>query len=437
VSDGKNNAKKNTTYYTFGANKFVPVSSQPLARKGLPIKTYSRTATDLGQNRTNDTATPNKPDPPRGTGGRKTNAQVSVIKTLPKMKTLPTIITEPTIMTIPATNANKPGSTIMIEPTIMMEPPIMIESTTMIEPTITTIQVNDTILTTFDPIIPVHTSTVPENSLATLNTPPIVAEPLSPASQFQATMDTILDDEVMRTGGSTAEEFVADSMEFDFDWPGLDTLVSESEKEQTSGKDEGYSTGSSASDRSSPTSSVEETEMVVLSMQENNMAVQSLQETNSEISVPIMNVENIMMDAEGIEFTLLDNTNAETDFHPSDVQQPIDAPSGTVVHTFNSVADLLKTFNPDQSKQGKKHKTGPIPQPLEKLPPQNIDNVLRCREYRSNKNKKLAQEMDELEALEEKNRELRKQEKKITEKLAQAQTAYLRLIREGRVKYCV
>jgi len=432
VSDGKNNAKKNTTYYTFGANKFVPVSSQPLARKGLPIKTYSRTATDLGQNRTNDlatnntatndTATPNKPDPTRGTGGTKTNAQVSVIKTLPKMTTLPTIITEPTIMTMPAINTNKPGSTIMIERTIM------------IGPTITTIQANDTILTTFDTIhpaidtlIPVHTSTVPDNSLATLNTPSIEAEPLSPASQFQATMDTILDDEVMRTGGSTAEEFVADSMEFDFDWPGLDTLVSESEKEQTSGKDEGYSTGSSASDRSSPTSSVEETDL----------AVQSMQETNNEISVPVMNIENIMIDAEGIEFTLLDDTNVETSFHPLDVQQPIAAPSGTVVHTFNSVADLLKTFSPDQPKQGKKHTTGPIPQPLEKLPPQNINNVLRCREYRSNKNKKLAQEMDELEVLEEKNRELREQEKKITEKLAQAQAAYLRLIREGRVKYCV
>lgn len=432
MSDGKNNAKKNTTYYTFGANKFVPVSSQPLARKGLPIKTYSRTATDLGQNRTNDlatnntatndTATPNKPDPTRGTGGTKTNAQVSVIKTLPKMTTLPTIITEPTIMTMPAINTNKPGSTIMIERTIM------------IEPTITTIQANDTILTTFDTIlpaidtlIPVHTSTEPENSLATLNTPSIEAEPLSPASQFQATMDTILDDEVMRTGGSTAEEFVADSMEFDFDWPGLDTLVSESEKEQTSGKDEGYSTGSSASDRSSPTSSVEETDL----------AVQSMQETNNEISVPVMNIENIMIDAEGIEFTLLDDTNVETSFHPLDVQQPIAAPSGTVVHTFNSVADLLKTFSPDQPKQGKKHTTGPIPQPLEKLPPQNINNVLRCREYRSNKNKKLAQEMDELEVLEEKNRELREQEKKITEKLAQAQAAYLRLIREGRVKYCV
>ena len=177
--------------------------------------------------------------------------------------------------------------------------------------------------------------------------------------------------------------------------------------------------------------------MAVQSMQETDLAVQSMQETNSEISVPVMSIENIMMDAEGIEFTLLDDTNVETGFHPSDVQQLIAAPSGTVVHTFNSVADLLKTFSPDQPKQGKKHTTGPIPQPLEKLPPQNINNVLRCREYRSNKNKKLAQEMDELEVLEEKNRELREQEKKITEKLAQAQAAYLRLIREGRVKYCV
>ena len=216
MSDGKNNAKKNTTYYTFGANKFVPVSSQPLARKGLPIKTYSRTTADLGQIKTydtatndtafndattndtatndtatndtttNDTTTPNKPDPTRGTGGTKTNAQVSVIKTLPKMTTLPTILTETTIMTMPAINTNKPGPTIMIEPTM---------------------QANDTILTTFDTIlpaidtlIPVHTSTEPENNLATLKTPSIEAEPLSPASQFQATMDTILDDEVMRTG---------------------------------------------------------------------------------------------------------------------------------------------------------------------------------------------------------------------------------------------
>lgn len=183
--------------------------------------------------------------------------------------------------------------------------------------------------------------------------------------------------------------------------------------------------------------SMQETDLAVQSIHETDIAVQSVQETNSEISVPVMNIENIMIDAEGIEFTLLDDTNVETGFHPLDVQQPIAAPSGTVVHTFNSVADLLKTFSPDQPKQGKKHTTGPIPQPLEKLPPQNINNVLRCREYRSNKNKKLAQEMDELEVLEEKNRELREQEKKITEKLAQAQAAYLRLIREGRVKYCV
>lgn len=422
MSDGKNNAKKNTTYYTFGANKFVPVSSQPLARKGLATQTYSRTAADLGQNRTNDTTTPNKPDPHRGTGGTKTNTQVSVIKTLPKMKTLPTnmpqptIVNEATIMTIQAIDAIKPGSTIIIEPTI------------------TTMQVNDTILPTFDTILPaintilpIHQATMPENSQATLNTPTHVAEPLSPASQFQVTMDTILDDEVSRTGGTTAEEFVADSMEFDFDWPDLDTLVSEAEKEQTSCKDEGYSTGSSASDRSSPTSSVEETDM----------AVQSLQETNNEISVPVMNIENIMMDVEGIEFTLLEDDTEETSFHPSDVLQPIEAPSGTVVHTFNSVADMIKTFGHDQPRQGKKHTSGPKPQPLEKLPPQNIDNVLRCREYRSNKNKKLAQEMDELEMLEARNRELREKEEKITEKLAQAQAAYLRLIKEGRVKYCV
>ena len=78
---------------------------------------------------------------------------------------------------------------------------------------------------------------------------------------------------------------------------------------------------------------------------------------------------------------------------------------------------------------------GPVPQPPEMLTSQNRVNVRRCWEYRVNKGKKLDQQREELNALETKNKELKERMENTKNTLTRGQTTYLRLIKEGKIKY--
>lgn len=192
--------------------------------------------------------------------------------------------------------------------------------------------------------------------------------------------------------------------------------------------DEGYTTGSCGSGRSSPACSIK---------------VDTETSISTELSIQGIDLETIMTDVEGLEFTLLDTNNIEeTNILNEELSTPLqfDNPSTTYVGTFENMADIMKAFSvkPPNSKQKvKKHNLSRKQKPLKNILPENLDNVMRCREYRKKNNIKLADHLDELESLGARNDELREKERRMTEKLAQAQAAYLRLIKKGRVKYCV
>lgn len=62
-------------------------------------------------------------------------------------------------------------------------------------------------------------------------------------------------------------------------------------------------------------------------------------------------------------------------------------------------------------------------------------NIVRCREYRRNKNFKLSKDQEELKQLEARNQSLRQEEEVIMDKLAKLQDAYLKLIQQGKLKF--
>jgi len=212
----------------------------------------------------------------------------------------------------------------------------------------------------------------------------------------------------------------------DFGYVELDSLVKADP--MLGFHDEGYTTGSCGSGRSSPACSIE---------------VVTANTISTELSIQGINLETIMTDVEGLEFTLLDSDNIEeTNILNEELAIPpqFDNPSTTYVGTFENMADIMKAFSvkPPNSKQKvKKHNLSRKQKPLKNILPENLDNVMRCREYRKKKNIKLADHLDELESLGTRNDELREKERRMTEKLAHAKTVYLRLIKKGTIKYCV
>ena len=89
-------------------------------------------------------------------------------------------------------------------------------------------------------------------------------------------------------------------------------------------------------------------------------------------------------------------------------------------------------------KAGKnKHRKGREQQPLENISVENRPNVLRCRDYRSQKKQREEKKLTDLQLLEQKHRELVRMEREVKEKRDRVQNAYLALINRGRIKFAV
>jgi len=216
-------------------------------------------------------------------------------------------------------------------------------------------------------------------------------QPASPSSQFQRLLDCDLNNIHQMTG----DEFVT----VDIDNVDIDNLFPRIDNEYA------------ISGSSSPTNSMEDDVMTIHSMDMDD-------------------VTNI--DLNDIQFDLLDATvlGPDPDYVP---------PTATIVKTFKDLPELVKAMGREhkaKTRTKKRHTKGPVQLPLEQIPEENRNNVIRCREYRKNKTVKLEAGMEELERLEARNLELRRKEERMKEKLDRAQTAYLKLISEGRIKFC-
>ena len=84
-----------------------------------------------------------------------------------------------------------------------------------------------------------------------------------------------------------------------------------------------------------------------------------------------------------------------------------------------------------------KHRKGREQQPLENISVENRPNVLRCRDYRSQKKLREEKKVTDLQLLEQKHRELVRMEREVKEKRDRVQNAYLALINRGRIKFAV
>ena len=84
-----------------------------------------------------------------------------------------------------------------------------------------------------------------------------------------------------------------------------------------------------------------------------------------------------------------------------------------------------------------KHRKGREQQPLENISVENRPNVLRCRDYRSQKKQREEKKLTDLQLLEQKHRELVRMEREVKEKRDRVQNAYLALINRGRIKFAV
>jgi len=253
------------------------------------------------------------------------------------------------------------------------------------------------------------TTTIPKqpstNAMIVAN--PTVQAPPSPATYFASVMN----EEV--SINTCPEEFIMD-LEV--------ATIQHMEEVDTMMVDEGYNTAeSTASGMSSPTSSIGD-DVVTLNNHDQDHTV--------EWSLPA----DFNINAIDIDFVLQQTevANAVDGILP-------DHQEFNFIGTYETTEEMNKALDlepkQDALKERRRHKLGPKQQKLEELPRENIDNVKRCREYRKNKNIKLSMEEEELKELEERNAELREKEKMMVEKLSKAQGAYIRLIREGRVKF--
>jgi len=94
-----------------------------------------------------------------------------------------------------------------------------------------------------------------------------------------------------------------------------------------------------------------------------------------------------------------------------------------------------KTIVKKNKETKKRNNKGPKPQPLEQLPPENLENVMRCRVYRKAKKDLLNKEEQELADLTDKHKELTKKKEMMERAVEKFQTAYIKLISEGKIKF--
>lgn len=177
-------------------------------------------------------------------------------------------------------------------------------------------------------------------------------------------------------------------------------------------------------------------------------------------------VDNII-DTDGLDFQLItEESNGSTGYTSDDSSESYNDLSSKLIDTekdptwhpqeyeLKKVAvfdnkDLHQALFPDREKLTKKkvrspkrksiikYKKGPKPMCLEKIDDEEKKkNIIRCREYRCKKTETVLDEMTELEELEERNRELKIQEQAVRDKVKKIKDTYIKLISEGRVKFC-
>lgn len=145
---------------------------------------------------------------------------------------------------------------------------------------------------------------------------------------------------------------------------------------------------------------------------------------------------------------LLDNTDRSTfttiDYTSNDYLNVDKYENNTekIPEEFNLVAsldimpDIMEVFAIEKHKKElRRHHTNGSKQ-MDLSDAMDVKNVLRCRIYRKNKKEENITEQSELETLKTLNKELRNEEARMREKRDKMQAAYLKLIRNGRIKLC-
>merc|ERR1712211_100942 len=85
-----------------------------------------------------------------------------------------------------------------------------------------------------------------------------------------------------------------------------------------------------------------------------------------------------------------------------------------------------------------KHRKGRSRKPLEEIDDKaKKKNVVRCRNYRSEKKVREEKKLSDLQELEERNPELKRKEVEVRGKREKVQNAYLALIKYGRIKFAL
>jgi len=220
----------------------------------------------------------------------------------------------------------------------------------------------------------------------------------------------------------------------------------------------------------SPSSSHEDMDMDVdildLDKEKTGSLLDTTKQNDDHVNyVQEFHVENIL-DTDGLSFKLItEETNADTDLaleYSSDAWEDlssklIDEERDPTWHPqdyeLEKVAvfdnkDLHEALFPEEDRSSQKRKKaalrkpqkyrrGPTPMSLDKIDDEEKKrNILRCREYRNKKNEVILEEMTELEKLEAKNIELKQEEQALRDKVKKFKDTYLKLISEGRIRFC-
>lgn len=177
-------------------------------------------------------------------------------------------------------------------------------------------------------------------------------------------------------------------------------------------------------------------------------------------------VDNII-DTDGLDFQLItEESNGSTGYTSDDSSESYDDLSSKLIdaekdptwhpqeYELKKVAvfdnqDLHQALFPEDKKLANKkvkstkkktiikYKKGPKPMNLDKIDDEDKKkNIIRCREYRCKKTETVLDEMTELEMLEERNEDLKIQEQAVKDKVKKIKDTYIKLISEGRVKFC-
>lgn len=162
-----------------------------------------------------------------------------------------------------------------------------------------------------------------------------------------------------------------------------------------------------------------------------------LHDDNSNINMLVRDgnpIEDVYLDGTSFEgrnfnleneFPLVNNINDGNEMGTSSDMQ--------VDKTFQDSNLVLKQAT---NKTKNKHRKGPKPLNNEELDShKNKPNVIRCRNWRKQKSTKITKEKTELQLLEEENRRLKEEEKRLENIVTKSRDAYINLIKIGHIKF--